>query len=85
MKILQLCNKVPFPVIDGGTAAMHQLGQILISEGYQVKILSVSTQKSKAPQLENYAEYKNTFRPEYVFIDTSINPIYACINLFSKR
>ncbi|MFN6038854.1 MAG: glycosyltransferase family 4 protein [Bacteroidota bacterium] len=85
MKILQICNKIPYPVVDGGTAAMHQLGQGLSMLGHEVKILAIHTPKQNFQEQKLSAEYLKTYNPEYVFLDTSVKPIPAFLNLFSSE
>lgn len=77
MKILQLCNKPPKPAIDGGCIAMNNITQGLISEGHQVKILTIETQKHPALFEKMSAEYIANTQIEAVYIDTSINLIDA--------
>ena len=48
MKVLQLCNKPPYPPVDGGTLAMHSITQGLLSAGCEVRVLSVETDKHPA-------------------------------------
>ena len=43
MKVLQLCNKPPYPPVDGGTMAMNSITQGLLSAGCEVKVLTVET------------------------------------------
>ena len=43
MKVLQLCNKPPYPPVDGGTMAMNSITQGLLSRGCEVKVLTVET------------------------------------------
>ncbi len=38
MKVLQLCNKPPYPPVDGGTMAMNSITQGLLREGCDVKV-----------------------------------------------
>jgi hypothetical protein len=45
MRVLQLCSKPPWPPIDGGTKAMHNITRGLLQAGHEVKVLSVSTRK----------------------------------------
>ena len=85
MKILQLCNKIPFPVVDGGTAAMHQISQGLKMLGHQVKILAVDTPKQHFKEDLLSAEYINSYQPEYIFLDTRVKLLPAFLNLFSSR
>ena len=43
MKVLQLCNKPPYPPVDGGTMAMNSITQGLLSRDCEVKVLTVKT------------------------------------------
>jgi hypothetical protein len=45
MKVLQLCNKPPYPSVDGGTMAMESITSGLLCEGCEVKVLTVETDK----------------------------------------
>jgi len=45
MKILMLCNKSPWPAIEGGPMAMNNMAEGLIQAGHQVKILAVNSFK----------------------------------------
>ena len=45
MKILQVCSKIPFPSMDGGSIAMNILTEGLINCGNTVKVLAVNTPK----------------------------------------
>ncbi|MBC7865561.1 MAG: glycosyltransferase, partial [Bacteroidia bacterium] len=85
MKILQLCNKVPFPVKDGGTAAMHQLSDQLHKAGHSVKIVAINTHKQNFSVQDLSKDYVAAFAPEYVFLDTRIKPHHAFLNLFSSE
>ena len=46
MRVLQLCNKPPYPPIDGGSKAMHNLTRGLLAAGHSVKVLCISTPKA---------------------------------------
>ena len=48
MKVLQLCNKPPYPSVDGGTLAMNSITQGLLAAGCEVKVLTVETDKHPA-------------------------------------
>ena len=45
MKVLQLCNKPPFPPVDGGTMAMDSITQGLLAAGCEVRVLAVCSDK----------------------------------------
>lgn len=85
MNILQICNKVPFPPKEGGNIAMNIVTQGLLEAGHSVMVLGINTPKyniniEKLPQ-----EYRIKTNVSAVFIDTSIKPIDAFINLFTRE
>lgn len=85
MKILQFCNKSPYPAIEGGPIAMNNITMGLIERGHSVKIFAISTPKFKVniKQFpENYLE-KTGF--ESIYIDTRVKMFNAFLNLFSER
>ena len=45
MKILHLCNKVPFPGRDGSSLAMESLIRLELKAGHQVHVLALNTDK----------------------------------------
>ncbi|MFD1551974.1 glycosyl transferase family 4 [Putridiphycobacter roseus] len=77
MKVLQLCNKPPFPAIDGGCLAIKNISQGLLSANIDLKIISIST--AKHPFLiESYTkEFVAATKIESVFVDTRINIVDA--------
>ncbi|MFN5182933.1 MAG: glycosyltransferase family 4 protein [Bacteroidota bacterium] len=83
MKFLQICNKIPFPVIDGGAAAMNQIGIGLSNLGHKVKIIAINTHKQEFSEKSLDKNYIDRFNPEYVFLDTRIKSLDALKNLFT--
>ena len=45
MRILQLCNKSPWPPKEGGSIAMNAVTQSLLMEGHIVKVIAMNTHK----------------------------------------
>jgi polysaccharide biosynthesis protein PslH len=84
MRILQICNKVPFPPKDGGCIAMNNLTQGLLNEGHEVKVLAINTPKHFTNVNLLSPEYISRTNIETVFIDTSVKLLPAFLNLFSK-
>ncbi|MCE3280550.1 MAG: hypothetical protein K0S44_2741 [Bacteroidetes bacterium] len=70
MQILQICNKVPFPP--------------KVNEGHQVKVLAINTPKHFTKIEDLPQSYCTKTNIEAVFIDTSVKPIPALLNLFSN-
>lgn len=83
MKILQLCNKFPYPLKDGAAIASTCLASALASLGHEVSLLSMNTSKhwfdiDKLPPDFNY--YRNIYT---VFIDNRVKLADAMLNLVS--
>ena len=79
MKVLQLCNKPPFPPVDGGTLAMNSITQGLLSTGCEVKVLSVCSDKHPVLKERMPEEYLKTTRFESVYVDLGIHPLDAAV------
>lgn len=85
MKILQVCSKIPYPSKDGGSMAMNILTEGLMANGNQVTVLAMSTPKSFIKSNEVNPDYQTKTNFQTVFIDTSIKPLDAFFNLFSRK
>ena len=72
MKILQLCNKPPYPPVDGGTIAMNSITQGLLGEKCIVKVLSVCSDKHPIKKNLLTEEYLESTQFESVYIDLNI-------------
>lgn len=84
MKILQICSKIPFPSKDGGSLAMSTLTNGLLGEGHEVQVLAINTPKHLIQDAEIDQEYRKRVNYRSVFIDTSLKPFDAFLNLFSS-
>ncbi len=83
MRILQLCNKPPYPPIDGGSKAMHNLTRGLLTAGHSVKVLCISTPKNMLDLSNIPADYIERTRIEGVYVDTSVNVVDAFTDLLT--
>lgn len=70
MKILQLCNKSPWPPKEGGSIAMTSVRKGLAEVGYTVHSLVVSTPKMPLNSDDVSKEYLQAGPVESIFIDT---------------
>ncbi len=77
MKVLQLCNKPPYPSVDGGTMAMDSITSGLLCEGCKVKVLTVETDKHPVRRELIPAEYLEQTGLESVYIDLRVKPLPA--------
>lgn len=85
MKVLQLCNKVPFPPKDGGCIAMNNLTQGLLLNGAEMKVLSINTEKHYV-SIEKLPDwYKTKTHIEAVFVDTKVSVTGAVISLIKNK
>jgi glycosyltransferase involved in cell wall biosynthesis len=85
MKILQVCSKTPYPSKDGGSIAMNIVTEGLIANGNQVTVLAINTPKHFIRDEEIDPAYRKKTDYSSVFIDTSIKPLAAFLNLFSNQ
>lgn len=85
MKILQLCLRIPFPPDDGGTIAMFNMSRSLEMAGAEVKILSFNTRKHFVPEASIPVDFMKRYHPEMVYLDASVRPLDALINLIGKK
>ncbi len=85
MRILQLCTRIPFPPVDGGSIAMYNAEVALINNGATLKVLAFNTIKQFVDIDKLDVGYKKMTSIEAVFLDNSIHPIDAFINLFSSQ
>ena len=85
MKILLLCNKSPWPPLEGGPIAMNAMATGLIKAGHQVKILAINSNKYSVSQRSIPEDYRLKTGIETVYIDLSVRPVAAFFNLFTGK
>ncbi len=85
MRILQLCNKPPYPPLEGGSIAMNNITQGLLNAGHYVKVVAISSFKNEVNIEEFPKEYIENTNFETVFVDLRIKPKAAFLNLFTKN
>ena len=77
MKVLQLCNKPPYPPVDGGTMAMNSITQGLLEEGCELKVLCVESDKHPVRRSQITDEYFDRTGLESVYVDLGVKAIPA--------
>ncbi len=85
MKILQICNKPPYPPLDGGSIAMHIITKGLFEEGHEVKVLAVESRKHPVLWDKIPEDYMHDVHFESVFIDLRVKFLNALFNLFTNE
>ncbi|MFN4121927.1 MAG: glycosyltransferase family 4 protein [Flavobacteriales bacterium] len=83
MRILQICSKPSFPPVDGGTQAMHQLSEILLEQGVELKILCFETPKHPFQASQEGFLKRTNF--ECIKVDTRVKIMDMIANLFGKQ
>ena len=83
MRILQLCVRVPFPPVDGGSIAMYNLQKALHSNGAKLKVLSFNTIKQLANLNSLDKDYLEMTGLEGIYLDNRIKPFAALFNIFT--
>lgn len=81
MKVLQLCNKPPYPPVDGGTLAMNSVTQGLLAQGCEVRVLSVCSDKHPVLRDRMPESYLGQTRFEAVHVDLDIHWLDAGVAL----
>ena len=85
MKILQLCNKAPYPSNDGSSIAISTLAEGLADNGVELHLLPINTKKHFKPEenISSNFKQKTNYQSVYRNADTSI--LGAFFNLFSSQ
>lgn len=83
MKILQLLNRVPWPLKDGGAIGFYQLTKGYHDAGAEVTVASLNTSKHYVETLPQ--ELTSIAQWHTSFIDNRVKPIDALINLFTSE
>ncbi|MGZ5303491.1 MAG: glycosyltransferase, partial [Bacteroidia bacterium] len=86
MRILLLCNRVPWPPTSGGAIASVNIIKGLYQLGHSLHLLCLNTKKSFVSKEETPDLFRDLDSYRAVYIDTDIEPVGALYNLlFSKE
>ena len=85
MKILQLCNKAPYPANDGSSIAICNLAEGIADCGIELHLLPINTKKHFKPVDKIPSEFIKKTNYQAVYKDTNTNAFGACSNLFSSQ
>ncbi len=83
MKILQLCNKAPYPANDGSSIAIYNMAKGLLDNHVELHLLTINTKKHYKPteQIPGSFIEKSNYRAVYKNTNTSVLGLLG--NLFS--
>ncbi|MFC2121734.1 glycosyltransferase family 4 protein [Bacteroidota bacterium] len=85
MKILQLCNKLPYPPKDGGSIATLNLSKGFVESGNQVNIFAINTNKHYTPLNEIPEKLTEKIQFHAVIVNTDLKFSKAFFNLFFTK
>ncbi len=80
-----ICNKSPWPALEGGPMAMNNMIEGLIHAGQQVKVLALNTNKYSVDLNTIPEDYRRNTGIELSYIDLSVKPLPAFLNLFTTH
>jgi glycosyltransferase involved in cell wall biosynthesis len=84
MKVLQLCNKPPYPAIDGGCIAMKNISLGLLNNKVDLKMICISTIKHPFLVTNFPKDFVKKTNVEGVFLDTKINIVDAFSSIITS-
>lgn len=85
MRILQLCNRVPYPPKDGGAIAMLSMTRAFYKLGHEVHLLPFNTTKHYIKESELPPLFSQIASFQKVDINADVTPWRAFLNLFSSE
>lgn len=81
MRILQICNKAPFPANDGSSIAIYNMAKGICENGHELHLLTINTKKHFKEDAGVPDEFKNKTHYRSVYKDTSPTSLGALFNL----
>ena len=84
-KVLQICNKAPFPANDGSSIAIYNMSKGLIRNNVQLHLLTINTKKHFKPDSGIPIQFKEQANYSSVFKNTNTSWHGALVNLFSDK
>lgn len=85
MKILQLCNKAPYPANDGSSIAICNLAEGLADNGIELHLMPINTKKHFKPEENIPGDFKQKTHYHAIYRNTDTTPLGAFSNLFSSQ
>lgn len=84
IKVLQICNKAPYPANDGSSIAIYNMALGLIENGIDLHLLTINTKKHYKDDAKLPADFKEKTHYASVYKNTDTTIIGALLNLFSN-
>lgn len=84
MRILQICNKAPYPANDGSSIAIYNMALGLIENEAELHLLTINTKKHFKDDASVPADFKQKTHYTSVYQNTDTSAFGAFFNLFSS-
>ncbi len=84
LKVLQLCNKAPYPANDGSSIAIYNMAKGLIDNHAQLHLLTINTKKHFKADEGVPPGFRERSHYASVFKNTNTSPVGALLNLLSR-
>jgi polysaccharide biosynthesis protein PslH len=81
MRILQICNKAPYPANDGSSIAIYNMAKGLYENNAELHLLTINTKKHYKDDAGVPQEFKSKTHYRSVYKDTSPTAFGALLNL----
>lgn len=85
MKVLQLCNKAPYPANDGSSIAICNLAEGIADNGIELHLMPVNTKKHFKPEENIPSAFKTKTHYQSVYKNANTSALGALLNLFSRE
>lgn len=84
-KVLQICNKAPYPANDGSSIAIYNMSRGFIANGVDLHLLTINTKKHFKPDDKVPEEFRQKSNYISVYKNTNTNMLGAFFNLFTGQ
>lgn len=84
-KVLQICNKAPYPANDGSSIAIFNMAKGLLENKVDLHLLIINTKKHFKPDEEVPSDFKTRSNYHSVYKNTNTSFAGAFLNLFSNK
>lgn len=85
MRVLQLCNKAPYPANDGSSIAIYNMAQGLLANQVELHLLTINTKKHFKSIKETPKDFVKKSNYQAVFKNTNTSFFGLICNLFSPK
>jgi len=82
-KVLQICNKAPFPANDGSSIAIYNMAKGFIENNIPLHLLTINTKKHFKPDDQVPQDFKTRSNYTSIYRNTNTSGLGAFFNLFT--